>query len=253
MSGTDKRKLKEISNLIKSSKYIVCLTGAGVSTASGISDFRTPGKGIWSKVDPIEVTSIRAFQENPARFYHFYRSRIEGIQKVSPNKAHLALARLENAGYLNCLITQNIDNLHQRAGSNNVLEIHGNINQAVCYKCGKKISAQSLLEKIRSNKQGIPYCKCGGIYKPDVVLFGEMLCNLNEAINEANKAELFLAIGSSLQVSPANILPEYSIARGGKLVIINYMKTHLDQKSAVVVHEDIGLFLTELCKYLDII
>lgn len=253
MSGIDNIKLNEVSDLIKSSKYTVCLTGAGVSTASGIPDFRTPGKGLWSKVDPIEVTSIRAFQENPARFYYFYRPRIEELQSVSPNKAHLALARLESAGYLNSLITQNIDNLHQRAGTNNVLEIHGSLNQAVCFSCGQKIPAKLLLERIKSNKQGIPYCECGGIFKPDVVLFGETLSNLDEAINEANKAELFLAIGSSLQVSPANLLPEYSIARGGNLVIINYMETHLDQKSAVVIQEDIGLFLTELCKYMDII
>lgn len=253
MSEIDREQVKKVSELIKSSKYTVCLTGAGVSTASGIPDFRTPGKGLWSKVNPIEVTSIQAFQENPARFYQFYRPRIEELQKVSPNEAHHALAKLENAGYLHFLITQNIDNLHQRAGSKHVLEIHGNLNQAICYKCGKKISSQLLLNKIDENKSYIPYCQCGGVFKPDVVLFGEALANLNEAIDEANKAELFLVIGSSLQVSPANLLPEYSLSQKGELVIINYMETHLDQKATIVVHQDVGLYLTELCKYLEII
>jgi NAD-dependent deacetylase len=253
MDEIKEKQLEKVSELIKNSKFTVCLTGAGVSTASGIPDFRTPGKGLWSKVNPIEVTSIQAFQENAARFYQFYRPRIEELDSVSPNPAHNALAKLEQAGYLNFLITQNIDNLHQKAGSKNVLEIHGNLSQAICHRCGKRISSQLLLKKIEENEDNIPYCQCGGIFKPDVVLFGEMLSNLDEAIDKASKAELFLAVGSSLQVSPANLLPEYSLSQKGELVIINYMKTHLDKAAAVTVHQDAGLFLTELCKYLDII
>ena len=138
MPKIDEKQLKEVSELMKDSKYTVCLTGAGVSTASGILDFRTPGKGLWSKVNPIEVTSIQAFRENPARFYQFYRPRIEELQKVSPNQAHHSLAKLEKAGYLHFLITQNIDDLHNKAGSEHVLEIHGNLNQAICSRCGKR-------------------------------------------------------------------------------------------------------------------
>lgn len=252
MTEIDREQLDKVSGLIKNSKYTVCLTGAGVSTASGIPDFRTPAKGLWSKVNPIEVTSIQAFQENPARFYQFYRPRIEELDRVSPNQAHNALAKLEQAGYLNFLITQNIDNLHQRAGSKNVLEIHGNLSQAICHSCGKRISSQLLLKKLKENKEDIPYCECGGVFKPDVVLFGEMLFNFDKAIDKASKAELFLAVGSSLQVSPANLLPEYSLSQKGKLVIINYMKTHLDKTAAAVVHQDAGLFLTELYKYLEL-
>ena len=252
MSKIDEKQLKEVSELMKDSKYTVCLTGAGVSTASGIPDFRTPGKGLWSKVNPIEVTSIQAFRENPARFYQFYRPRIEELQRVSPNQAHHSLAKLEQAGYLHFLITQNIDDLHNKAGSEHVLEIHGNLNQAICPRCEKKISSELLIKKIEENEHKIPYCQCGGIFKPDVVLFGEVLSNLDEAIDEANKADLFLAVGSSLQVSPANLLPEYSLAQKGKLIIINYMETHLDNKAAVVVHEDVGLFLSALCQNLDI-
>lgn len=252
MVAIEQQKITEVSKLIQSSKYTVCLTGAGVSTASGIPDFRTPGKGLWSKVNPIEVTSIQAFQENPARFYHFYRPRIEELDNVAPNQAHYALARLEQADYLKVLITQNIDNLHQKAGSKNVLEIHGNLSQAICTKCGEKISSCLLLQKIKDNDQQIPYCSCGGVFKPDVVLFGEMLSNLEEAIAEANKADLFLVAGSSLQVSPANLLPEYSLARKADLIIINYMETHLDNKATIIVHQDVGVFLSEVCKHMGV-
>ncbi|MDD4362735.1 MAG: NAD-dependent deacylase [Atribacterota bacterium] len=245
------QQIRETAELLKNSNYTVCLTGAGVSTDSGIPDFRTPGKGIWEKVNPIEVTSIEAFQGNPARFYHFYRPRIEGLQKVSPNSAHNALAYLEKNNYLHCLITQNIDCLHQKAGSKNVLEIHGSLNQAICHKCGQKINAEILLQKIDQSEKKIPYCQCGGVYKPDVVLFGEQLDNLDNAIEEANKADLFLAIGSSLQVSPANLLPEYTLIKKGKLIIINFMETHLDEKATIVVHENAGEFLTAVCNYLE--
>lgn len=253
MSVLDEEKIKKAGELIKNSKHAVCLTGAGVSTDSGIPDFRTPGKGLWSKVDPMEVTSIQAFQENPARFYQFYRPRIEELQHVSPNQAHSSLAHLEESGYLKFLITQNIDGLHQKAGSRHVLEIHGNLNQAICFRCGERISSQLLIKKIDENDDKVPYCKCGGVLKPDVVLFGETLNELDQAIDEASKADLFLAVGSSLQVSPANMLPEYSLAHKGNLIIINYMNTHLDNNAALVVHHNIGEFLSEVCKYLGII
>lgn len=252
MEAIDQKKIERVGELLRNSEYTVCLTGAGVSTASGIPDFRTPGKGLWANVDPIAVTSIEAFQENPARFYQFYVPRISELSEVNPNPAHYTLARLESSGYLKVLITQNIDNLHQKAGSQNVLEIHGNLSQAICARCGKKISSQQLLEKIENNERKIPYCTCGGVFKPDVVLFGEMLSNLEEAVAEANKADLFLAVGSSLQVSPANLLPEYSLARQGELIIINYMETHLDRRATVVVKQDIGTFLPEVCKYMKI-
>ncbi len=252
MTATHQQEIEKVSELLQNSEYTVCLTGAGVSTASGIPDFRTPGKGIWSKINPIEVTSIDAFRENPARFYHFYRPRIEELENVAPNQAHYALVRLEQSNYLQKIITQNIDNLHQKAGSQNVLEIHGNLSQAICTRCGTKISSQLLLEKIKENSQQIPYCRCGGIFKPDVVLFGEVLSNLDEAITEASKADLFIVIGSSLQVSPANLLPEYSLARQGDLIIINYMETPLDYKAALVINQDVGLFLFKVCKHLGI-
>jgi len=246
----DNEKVSKVAELIKESKYTVVLTGAGVSTGSGIPDFRTPGKGIWEKVDPFKVTSITAFKENPQRFYYFYRPRIEILSRVSPNLAHKAVAQLEEMGYVKCLITQNIDNLHQRAGSKKIIEVHGTLREAVCQKCEKIISSELLIEKIDKSKEKIPYCECGGVFKPNVVLFGEMLPNLDNAVYESMRADLMIIIGSSLQVSPVNMLPQYCLDRGGKLIIVNFMYTHLDYSAEVVVKEDVCDFLPAVVKIL---
>ena len=246
----NEEKIYQVAKLIKESKYAVVLTGAGVSTGSGIPDFRTPGKGIWEKVDPFKVTSITAFDENPQRFYHFYRPRIEMLSRVSPNPAHKAIAQFEEMGYVKCLITQNIDNLHQRAGSKKVIKVHGTLSEAVCRRCGKVISAELLIEKIDQNEDKVPYCDCSGVFKPNVVLFGEMLPNLDNAIFESRRADLMLVIGSSLQVSPVNILPQYCLDRGGKLTIVNFMSTHLDYLAEVVIRVDVCEFLPALVEFL---
>jgi NAD-dependent deacetylase len=246
----DEGKVNQVVKLIKKSKYAIVLTGAGVSTGSGIPDFRTPGKGIWEKVDPFKVTSITAFDENPQRFYYFYRPRIEMLSRVSPNPAHKAISQLEEMGYIHCLITQNIDNLHQRAGSKKVIEVHGTLRKAICRRCGKIISSELLIQKMDESKEKVPYCECGGVFKPNVVLFGEMLPNLDNAIYESNRADLILTVGSSLQVSPANMLPQYCLNRGGKLVIVNFMSTHLDYLAEVVINEDVCDFLPAVVEVL---
>jgi len=243
-------KINRVAELIKESKYTVVLTGAGVSTGSGIPDFRTPGKGIWEKIDPFKVTSITAFEENPQRFYHFYRPRIEMLSRVSPNPAHKAIAQLEEIGYVKCLITQNIDNLHQRAGSKKIIEVHGTLREAVCQRCKKIISSELLLKKIETSEEKVPYCECGGVFKPNVVLFGEMLPNLDNAVCESMRADLMITIGSSLQVSPVNMLPQHCLERGGKLIIVNFMSTHLDYLAEVVVKEDVCNFLPAVVKIL---
>jgi len=247
----DEERLHRVVELIKDSKHLVVLTGAGVSTGSGIPDFRTPGKGIWEKVDPFKVTSITAFRENPQRFYYFYRPRIEMLSRVSPNSAHKAIAQLEEMGYVKCLITQNIDNLHQRAGSKKVIEVHGTLKEAICQRCGKMISSGILLKKIEESEDEVPYCECGGVFKPNVVLFGEMLPNLDKAVYESMRADLIVTVGSSLQVSPANMLPQYCLDRGGKLIIINFMSTHLDYLAEVVVKEDVCKFLPAVVRALE--
>jgi NAD-dependent deacetylase len=246
----DEGKVNQVVKLIKKSKYAIVLTGAGVSTGSGIPDFRTPGKGIWEKVDPFKVTSITAFDENPQRFYYFYRPRIEMLSRVSPNPAHKAISQLEEMGYIHCLITQNIDNLHQRAGSKKVIEVHGTLRKAICRRCGKIISSELLIQKIDESKEKVPYCECGGVFKPNIVLFGEMLPNLDNAIYESERADLILTVGSSLQVSPANMLPQYCLNRGGKLVIVNFMSTHLDYLAEAVISEDVCDFLPAVVEVL---
>jgi NAD-dependent deacetylase len=246
----DEGKVNQVVKLIKKSKYAIVLTGAGVSTGSGIPDFRTPGKGIWEKVDPFKVTSITAFDENPQRFYYFYRPRIEMLSRVSPNPAHKAISQLEEMGYIHCLITQNIDNLHQRAGSKKVIEVHGTLRKAICRRCGKIISSELLIQKMDESKEKVPYCECGGVFKPNVVLFGEMLPNLDNAIYESKRADLILTVGSSLQVSPANMLPQYCLNRGGKLVIVNFMSTHLDYLAEAVINEDVCDFLPAVVEML---
>ncbi len=234
----NKKKIYQIAKLIKESKYAVILTGAGVSTGSGIPDFRTPGKGIWEKVDPFKVTSISAFEANPQYFYHFYRPRIEMLSRVSPNSAHKAIAQLEKMDFVKCLITQNIDDLHQRAGSKKIIKVHGSLSEAICRRCGKVISAKLLIKKIDHSKDKVPYCDCSGVFKPNVVLFGEVLPNLDNAIFESMRADLMLVIGSSLQVSPVNMLPQYCLNNGGKLVIVNFMSTYLDHLAEIVAKED---------------
>ena len=246
----DNEKVNRVAELIKESKYTVVLTGAGVSTGSGIAEFRTPGKGIWEKVDPFKVTSITAFKENPQRFYYFYRPRIEILSRVSPNPAHKAIACLEEMGYMKYLITQNIDNLHRRAGSKKIIEVHGTLKEAVCQRCKKVISSELLIEKLDKSEEKVPYCECGGVFKPNVVLFGEMLPNLESAISQSMRADLMLTIGSSLQVSPANMLPQYCLDRGGKLIIVNFMSTHLDYLAEVVAKEDVCDFLPAVVKVL---
>ena len=246
----DNEKVNLVAELIKESKHTVVLTGAGVSTGSGIADFRTPGTGIWEKVDPFKVTSITAFKENPQRFYHFYLPRIEMLTRVFPNTAHEAIARLEEMGYAKYLITQNIDNLHRRAGSKKIIEVHGTLREAVCRRCEKIIASELLIEKIEKSEEKIPYCECGGVFKPNVVLFGEMLPDLDSAIYQSMRADLMLIIGSSLQVSPVNILPQYCLDRGGKLIIVNFMSTHLDYLAEVAVKEDVCDFLPAVIEVL---
>ncbi len=249
-NGTVSEMINRVAELIKESNHTVILTGAGVSTGSGIADFRTPGKGIWEKVDPFKVTSITAFKENPQRFYYFYRPRIEILSQVSPNPAHKAIARLEEMGYVKYLITQNIDNLHRRAGSKKIIEIHGTLREAICQRCNQVIPSELLIEKLDSNKEKVPCCECGGVFKPNAVLFGEMLPNLDNAIHESMRADLMIIIGSSLQVSPVNMLPQYCLDRGGKLIIVNFMSTHLDYLSEVVAREDVCDFLPALVEVL---
>ena len=229
--------IKKIVQKLKKSKYCVAFTGAGISTESGIPDFRGR-KGIYNYVSE-DVFSIEMFYKQPEMFYRFAREWLGEIITKTPNKAHIMLAKLEKYGILKSVITQNIDGLHQKAGSKVVYEIHGHIRTAHCLKCGKEFDFQYVKEEL-VDKNNIPVkCKfCGGIIKPDVVFFGEPLPeDLSKAIEEVQKADLMFILGTSLTVYPAAMLPEYC---SGELIIINKDPTPLDSHASVVLHKPLG-------------
>jgi NAD-dependent deacetylase len=218
----------------------VALTGAGISVPSGIPDFRTPGEGIWEKVDPMEVAHIDAFRRDPARFWGFYRQRLQMLGEKEPNPAHEALAELERREQLEAVITQNIDTLHTKAGSERVIEVHGSIRTSSCQSCGETYDTASIEELF--DESGAAICsKCGGAVKPDVVLFGELLPA--EAIAEAEalaqRAELMLCIGSSLEVFPVAGLPSVTLRSGGGIAVITIGPTPFDSNAVVRMDGDV--------------
>jgi NAD-dependent deacetylase len=229
-----------LAELIRESSCTVALTGAGISVPSGIPDFRTPGEGIWEKVDPMEVAHIDAFRRDPARFWGFYRQRLRMLGDKEPNGAHRALAELERRGLLEAVITQNIDTLHTRAGSERVIEVHGSIRTSSCQTC----SAQFPLEQVESlfGQDGAALCaECGGAVKPDVVLFGELLPDraMAEAESLAARADLMLCVGSSLEVYPVAGLPSVTLGRGGRLAVITKGSTPFDRDATVRMDGDV--------------
>ncbi|MGC9130693.1 MAG: NAD-dependent protein deacetylase [Pyrobaculum sp.] len=218
--------LDEVASAVARSSCNVALTGAGVSTASGIPDFRGP-QGIWRVVDP-EKFDIDYFYKNPDEVWDLFVNLFLPAFNVKPNPAHYALAELEKMGKLCAVITQNVDMLHQAAGSRNVVELHGALREAVCTQCGARYP---LSEAVKRRVSGAPRCpKCGGVLKPDVVFFGEPLPRdaVREAFMLAEMADVFMAVGTSLAVYPANQLPVVAKKRGAKLVIINADETFYD-------------------------
>ena len=219
--------MEEFLELLKSSRRAVVLTGAGVSTASGIPDFRGP-KGIYRKFPP-DIFDIEKFYTNPERFYSFAKDGLFSMLDAKPNESHIMIAKLEEKGFIEAVITQNIDGLHQKAGSRIVLELHGNMSRFFCVSCKQIYSASEVREKVE--KELVPKCtKCGSLIRPDVVFFGEPLPQeaLQKAIEYSERADLMIVMGSSLVVYPAAYLPMITVENGGKLVIVNKGETGLD-------------------------
>ena len=227
--------VSRVAALLRDARSVVALTGAGVSTASGIPDFRSPGTGLWATVDPMQVASIEAFRSDPARFWTFYRQRLASLAGVEPNPAHHALARLEEMGVLTALVTQNIDRLHRRAGSRALAEVHGSIDFAVCLVCGARYPHQRMIDDL-AGPRGIPTCDCGAHLKPGVILFGEDLPaeEFERAIVWIKQADVLIVAGTSLQVWPVAGLPDVALAAGAQLVILNAMPTSYDADATVV-------------------
>jgi len=220
-----------LASLIRERQPCVVLTGAGISTESGIPDFRSPA-GIWAEVDPFEVASIDAFRRDPERVWDFYRKRIHTLLAAEPNSAHVTLAALEQAGLVEAVVTQNIDRLHTRAGSREVVEVHGSIRSALCPKCGREETVEGVLAQL--DIRPAPLCEaCGAILKPGVVLFGELLpaAAIDRATELARSAELMLVVGSSLEVWPIAGLP----LEAGSLAIVNVGPTALDKRAVLKI------------------
>ena len=225
-----------LANLIRERQPCVVLTGAGVSTESGIPDFRS-ATGIWAEVDPFEVASIRAFRRDPARVWSFYRERLHVLRDAEPNAAHRALAELERRGLVQAVVTQNIDLLHTRAGSQEVVEVHGSIRSAQCLGCLWSEPADAVLAQLEQS--ATPSCpQCGEVLKPGVVLFGELLpaAAMERATQLAHGARLLLVVGSSLEVWPVAGLPLE--ARG--FAIVNRGPTALDDRALLKLDAGAG-------------
>jgi NAD-dependent deacetylase len=241
------KEIDRAAALILGAKHLVAFTGAGHSTASGIPDFRSPGSGLWEKANPMLVASIWAFRLKPQTFFDWIRPMAETLLNAVPNPAHKALAELEEMGILQAIITQNIDNLHQRAGSRRVLELHGHMREATCIRCYAKVPVDPIVEQFILNGK-VPRCQCGGVLKPDVILFGEQLPIrvLNQAMAEARRADLILVAGSSLEVTPAADIPYLAAECGAKGIIVNLQPTGFDSQADVVIHSDVADILPRI-------
>ena len=230
-----------LAELIRGADRVVALTGAGISVPSGIPDFRSPGTGLWEKVDPMKVAHIDAFRRDPEEFWGYYARRFQTLDDKEPNQAHRALAALEHEGMLEGIITQNVDRLHRRAGSQNVVEVHGSIATASCLSCGARYPLEEVRRRHEASGDGVPRCDLEHPLKPDVVLFGELLPvdAFAEAERLAAGADLLLCIGSSLEVYPVAGLPELTLGSGGALAIITKGATPFDRYAQVRLDGDV--------------
>ena len=238
------------ASLLERSKYTVAFTGAGISTASGIPDFRSPGKGLWEKDDPFEVASLTAFSEHPEKFYNWIKTLFLQARSAKPNPAHIYLSLMEKRGIIKSIITQNIDGLHQESGAKRVIELHGSARTATCPNCSSTFAADYLFELFISDGN-LPACpQCGNVIKPDIVLFEEMLPEKawRSAHQEVRKADLILVIGSSLEVYPASTLPHIAVRNGAKLVINTFSKTPMDTYADVLLPMDVTKSIPEIFK-----
>ena len=235
-------KVENLAQLIVDSNDIVALTGAGMSTESGIADFRSPGTGLWEKVDPYEFASINSYMANTSKNLEFMLETGRNIFRARPNRGHKALTKLQKMGKLRGVLTQNIDRLHHKAHTKNIVEFHGNAYEAKCMSCGQIYEITTMVNQVMKG-QSTPSCeKCSGLLKPNAIFFGEPLESetLQAADEMISKCDLLLVLGSSLVVYPVAFYPKKIISKGAKLAIINIQETDIDSAAEVVIHEKIG-------------
>jgi NAD-dependent deacetylase len=238
--------VERLAELLQSRQPCVVFTGAGISTESGIPDFRSP-TGLWARFDPLEYGTIDAFRANPRKVWEFYAPRYRVLTDAQPNDGHLAIAELERRGLVEAVVTQNIDTLHERAGSRDVVEVHGSIRTSSCPRCGARYGLAEVLPLI--DEHGAPPCRaCGAILKPDVVMFGELLPEvaIDRAFELAERAGLLLVVGSTLEVHPVAGLPELTLDGGGRIAIVNLGPTPYDGRADVRIDGPAGATLRAL-------
>jgi NAD-dependent deacetylase len=235
-------KIEKVVELIHKAQNIVILTGAGMSTESGIADFRSPNTGLWEKVDPYEFGSINSYVANTSKNLKFMFEMGMNIFRAKPNRGHKAITKLQKMGKLKGVITQNIDGLHQKAHTKNIVELHGTANESRCIRCHKVFPITTMINQVMQGNYS-PSCEiCNGLLKPNAIFFGEPL--LSETLISADKmiedCDLMIVLGSSLLVYPAASYPDKTLSLGAKLVIINIQETHIDRYADVVIHDKIG-------------
>jgi NAD-dependent deacetylase len=254
VAGPKEDQTQRLAELIGRARSVVALTGAGISVPSGIPDFRTPQTGLWENVDPMEVAHIDAFRSDPVRFWRFYGQRFATLDDKQPNGAQRALVAMERHGLLDAVITQNIDMLHRKAGTDDLVEMHGSIASCSCLGCSEIVVLEDVSVRLSSAVDGVPRCaKCGQPLKPDVVLFGELLSAdaLERARELCEGADVLLCVGSSLEVHPVAGLPRLTHARGGRLAIVTQGRTPLDELASVRCSGDVVAELDALCSALE--
>ena len=237
------REVKLFLELLEETRGAVAFTGAGISTESGIPDYRSPGTGLWEKMDQ-SVVSLSGFLRNPENYYSYAMESYPVRAAAGPNAAHYALARLEKKGWLKGVITQNVDSLHTKAGSENVFELHGSLRRVVCLQCREYSPMEDAMSSVAEGENP-PLCfQCGGILKPDAVFFGEALPEepWEKSVDLVSSSEALIVMGSSLLVAPASGLPRLALSRGAALVIINLMETPFDDEADIVIRKKIGEF-----------
>lgn len=248
MSAAPDPETRAAAEILRHARHAVVFTGAGISTPSGIPDFRSQGSGLWQRFDPLQVASLRVFQEDPATFYDWLRPLLHSIWEAQPNPAHQALTQMESAGVLQAVITQNIDDLHRRAGSRAVYEVHGSLRTLTCPACQTVYAAEQFRAALHGQAQEgapgpMPLCEaCQRVLKPDITLFGEMLPPEVWAAAEAHcqQADVMLVVGSSLEVWPAASLPQMAVEGGARLIILNRTETFLDGQAEVCLRADVA-------------
>jgi NAD-dependent deacetylase len=241
----EKESIRKASKLLFNSKYAIVLTGAGISTESGIPDFRGDS-GIWKRYKPEIYGTIQSFLTDPSKFWKMAEEIAPTLFNAEPNPGHYAIAELERLNIIKAIITQNIDELHQKAGNIIVYEVHGNINRFTCLGCRASYTKEQIMRKIKKEKKQGPGCNyCGAPLKPSVVLFGENLPNFEKymSIDLAKKSDIMLIAGSSLTVAPICDLPLYTLSEGGKIIIVNEDPTYLDERAEIVINNKTGTIL----------